>query len=249
MKYFLLPVFCLYSLVTTAQSSHRSLRNGDQAYTRNQYKVAEKHYREAADLNYGDPQAVYNLGNALYKQGNWEDAALRFSQAATQAKTPELRADALHNLGNALMKQHRFEQAVGAYEESLRHRPADPETKMNLQMARKKWQEEQQKEREKQQQNQQQNQQEQKPGDSQKQDPSQPNQPPGEEKSPNNPPQETPPQPSQTPPREQTEKQEIKKGDAKKLLETAVGAEDRKNAKKYRAAQQKSKPGGTRKDW
>lgn len=248
MKFFPLVFAWLLGHCTLfAQSAHKHLRKGDQAYTRDQYKIAEKHYRSAADLNYSEPQAVYNLGNALYKQGNWEDAAQRYAQAANNAKTTGHRADALHNLGNALLKQRKFEQAVGAYEESLRLRPADPDTKMNLQMARKKLREEQQKQREKEQQNQQQQ-----PNDPQNADQPPTKSPQNGEDTPNSPPQESPAQqPSTPPPSEpkQDRQQELKKGEAKKLLETAIGAEDRKNAQKYRAAQQQSGKKGSRKDW
>lgn len=248
MKYISLVITGLFgSFFLPAQSAHTHLRKGDQAYTRDQYKVAEKHYRSAADLNYGEPQAVYNLGNALYKQGNWEDAAKRYAQAANEAKTADHRADALHNLGNSLLKLHKFEQAVGAYEESLRLRPADPETKMNLQMARKKRREEQQKQREKEQQNQQQQ-----PNDPQKSDQPPTKSPQNGEDTPNSPPQESPAQQPSTPPPpepKQDRQQELKKGEAKKLLETAIGAEDRKNAQKYRAAQQQTGKKGSKKDW
>lgn len=233
--------FCFSVLpIATAlgQSTHAPLLKGDRAYDRKQYKAAEKQYRIAADRDNWNPQALYNLGNTLYQQGNWADAEQRFRQAASQAKTPASRADALHNLGDSFLKQKKYQDAVKAYEESLRHRPADPGTKQNLQMAKKKLREEEQKQREQQQKNQQQNQQEQ----DQKQDqPQQPNQ--------NQQNQEQSPQ-QQDQQRQQQEKQEkIKKEEAKRLLETAIGPEDRKNAQKYRAAQQQSSPKGSKKDW
>lgn len=238
-----------------AQSTHSPLRKGDRAYDREQYKAAEKQYRISADRDINNPQALYNLGNTLFQQGDFEGAQKRFKLAADEATKTNEKADALHNLGDAFLKQRKYKEAVQAYEQSLRLRPADEGSKQNLQMAKKRLREEEKKEKEKQQQKQQQQQQQ----DQQKQDQqNQPNQPQNPQNQPNqpqnqpNPPAPNPedqPQSSQPEQKQKQEEQRLKKEDAKRLLETAIGPDDRKNAKKYRAAQQQSKPKGPRKDW
>ena len=255
--------YCLFCLLwgsglnfASAQSTHTPLLKGDRAYDRKQYKEAEKHYRTAADHEVGNPQALYNLGNTLYQQGNWTDAAQRFQQAATTAKNAIDKADALHNLGDAYLKDRKYKEAAQAYKESLRLRPADPDTKQNLQMALKKVKEEEQKEKEQQQKNQQQqqNQQNQDQNQSPQQNPQnqQDQQQDQQQKQPSQQPQQNPQGQPQQPQGEQQKKQEeqrLKKEDAKRLLETAIGPDDRKNAQKYRAAQQQTKPKGSKKDW
>ena len=242
--------FALLCLNTAAaQSIHTPLRKGDWAYDREQYQAAEKQYRIAADRDMGNPQAVYNLGNTLYQQGNFEDAEKRFQQAVNNAKTPAHRADALHNLGDAFLKQRKYKEALGAYEASLRLRPADAGTKQNLQMAKKRLQEEEKKEKEQKQKQQQQQEQNQGQNQDPQQDPK--DQPDKEQNQPSQPQPNQQAQPQQ-PKSEQQKKQEeqrLKKEDAKRLLETAVGPDDRKNAQKYRAAQQQSKPKTSKKDW
>lgn len=247
-----LSLFLILGLSSSiAQSIHTPLRKGDRAYDRVQYKDAERQYRIAADRDMGNPKAVYNLGNTLYQQGQFEDAAQRFEQVARSTQDPVQKADALHNLGDSYMKMRKFKEAVRAYEASLRQRPADPGTKQNLQMAKKKLREEEKREKEQQQkkQEQQQQQQNQDQNQSPQQNPQdQPNKP---QEQPNQPEQNQSGQP-QKPSGEQQKRQEeqrLKKEDAKRLLETAVGAEDRKNAQKYRAAQQQNKPKGNKKDW
>jgi tetratricopeptide (TPR) repeat protein len=229
----------------SAQDPHAQLRRGDDAYAKQRYKEAEKHYREAADLKYGNPQALYNLGNSLYQQGNWADAAVRFSQAANAADSNVERADALHNLGNAQLKQHKYKEAVQAYEQSLRLRPGDAGAKQNLQMAKKRLKEEQQKQQQ-QPQNQPQQPQEQNQNQQENQ-PKQPSQQPqNQEPKDQGQPQQQPEQPQQQQPQNADK---LKKEDAKRLLETAVGPDDQKNARKYRSAQQQPKPKGSKKDW
>jgi tetratricopeptide (TPR) repeat protein len=237
----------LFSGAATAQSTHKLMRQGDKAYDFENYQEAEKHYRDAADLKYGDPLAQYNLGNALYKQGKWDDAATRFEQAARQADTPAFEADALHNLGNAQMKLHKFKEAVEAYENSLRLRPGDAETKQNLQMAKKKLKEEEEKQRqEQQQQEEQQQQQSQSEQDQQNQQNNQQDQQnqPQQNQQPQQPGEQQLQQKRQE---QQTEK--LKKEEARRLLETAIGPEDQKNARKYRELRQQPKPNSTKKDW
>jgi len=251
MRPILFSCFLLFVLnQVEAQSTHAPLRKGDRAYDRVQYKEAEKHYRIAADHEVGNPKAVYNLGNTLYQQGKFEDAAQLFEQVASATQPLSDQADARHNLGDAFLKQRKYKEAVQAYEESLRLRPADPGTKQNLQMAKKRLREADQKEKEQQQKNQEQQQQ-------QNQDQNQP--PQQKPQNQQDKPQEQPSQPQQNqqgqpqkPSGEEQKKQmeqRLKKEDAKRLLETAVGTDDRKNAQKYRAAQQQTKPKGSKKDW
>ena len=240
----------LCSNYLASQSIHSALRKGDRAYDRVQYKAAEKHYRIAADHEIGNGQAVYNLGNTLYQQGNFEDAEQRFRQAMDGVKTDEHRADVLHNLGDSFLKQRKYKEAVRAYEQSLRIRPADPGTKINLQMAKKRLREEEQKEKEQQQKKQQQQQQQNQDKNQQQQQNPQ-NQEDKQQNQPSQPQQNQQGQP-QKPQGEQQQKMEqqrLKKEDAKRLLETAVAPDDRKNAQKYRAAQKQSRSKTPQKDW
>ncbi|HAD10900.1 MAG TPA: aerotolerance regulator BatC [Saprospirales bacterium] len=230
-----------------AQETHGFLRKGDRAYDRDQYKEAEQQYRNAADRDVRSPKAVYNLGNTLYQQGKFEEAGQRYHQSAARGETltRSEKADTWHNQGNALLKQRKYQDAVKAYEQSLRYRPADQETKMNLQMAKKKLQEEQKQQQEQQQKNQQQQE-----NQNQQQNPSQqPNQPQQKDKNQRQNPehqenQQGPPQPQQP-----AQQQQMKKEEAKRLLETAIGNEDRKNARKYRAAEQSKPEKRSKKDW
>jgi len=241
-------LFLIGAFALQAQSVHQALQLGDSQYLRDNFKEAEKAYRVAADLEFSNPKALYNLGNALYQQGKWADAAERFGQAAKYAAIKADAADALHNRGNALMKQRQFKDAVASYENSLRLRPGDANTKMNLQMAKKKLKEEEQKEKDKQQQQQQnkqdqdqqpQNKQDQQPQDQQPQD----QQPQDQQQNQSGNPQEQPQQP------EQPQPGKMKKEEAQRLLETAVDPEDQRNARKYRSAQQQNKANTARKDW
>jgi Ca-activated chloride channel homolog len=227
MRLFLLLWLC-YSPPVIAQSPHRALREGDRNYQKKEFQAAEKAYEQAGQ----SPKALYNRGNAVYRQGNYADAEALFSDAATAVKDPAAKADALHNLGNARLQQRQYGKAIEAYQQALRLRPGDPDTKVNLQLAKKKLEQEQQ----------------QPQNTQQPQDGQQPQNPPPPEGDPNRQPQQSN-SPSTQQPNSPQQGPRLSNEEAQRLLETAVGPEDQRNAKKYRELERpKSQPRG-KKDW
>ena len=223
-------------LAMQAQTAHRSLLQGDELYDKAKYSEAKKPYYEALKKSKSNGKANYNLGNTYYREGDYSNAAKMLENAAQSAKTPPERADAYHNLGNAFLKQEKFKEAISAYQNSLMNRPGDPETKQNLQMAKKKLeQQEQQQQQQSQQQQQNQNNQNQQQQNPKDQNPQPQN---SEQKQPEKPqPQES--QEQQIPKPEQPSEQ---------FLE-AIGREDRRNKRKYQEKTNNSKPSTRRKDW
>ena len=73
--YFVL--FFSLPLLSEAQSRHMMLRDADIAYKKNMFETAESNYRKAREAN-NDVQATFNLGNASYNQGKFEEAAKYF---------------------------------------------------------------------------------------------------------------------------------------------------------------------------
>ncbi len=244
-KTVMLLVMFLCCQPISAQNRHQKMLEGDDLYKRDQYTEAAKAYKSAKEQGSAHPNAAYNLGNALYEQGNYEEAGSAYQESANQAKNPLYKADALHNQGNALLKQSKYKEAVQAYETSLRLRPGDAGTKTNLQLAKKKVKEEQKKQQEqqkKQEQDQQQNQQQdQQPQDKQQQDQQQQK----------NQQQKQDQQSQQEQQGEQAEKPgQMKPGEARQLLESAIKPEDQRNARKYRAMQQQQQQNKkSKKDW
>ena len=235
----------------TAQSAHRSLLSGDHDYDQERYGEAEKHYRNATEKNPGSTDAAYNYGNALYQQGKYDEAARQFEKVASAANNPGV----LYNLGNALLQQGKYREAASAYERSLRLRPGDANTKMNLQMAKKKIKEEEQKQK---QQQQQQNQQQQ-PNQGQnqpqnQQNQSQQNQPQNQQQPQQQQPNQSQNQPQQQNPNQQQDQPQQSTGkmsrdQARRMLETTIGPNDQKSARKYRQRQSPTQGGKGKKDW
>lgn len=222
-------LFVLLPLMINAQQAHDFMLKGDKLYDQEKYHEAEGHYQSAGKINPGNSAAAYNLGNALYQQGKWEDAAKQFETASKGFKSPDKKADALHNLGNARLQQQQYDAAVNAYKQSLRYMPDNPDTRRNLQLALKKLQKQQQQNRQEQQ--------------HQEQQPE--NQPEKEEQ---NSRQGEKPDASQNPGQAKQTPEQKSKEEARRMLETAIESEDQRNARKYRTARQNS-ASQTKKDW
>ena len=229
-QYHLWAIWCCFiPLSIHAQSAHQLLRKGDQHYERSKYAEAAQDYDAALKANSTNDKAPYNLGNALYRQGKYEEAAKYLNNAAKSATAPAEKADAFHNLGNALLQQQKYAPAIEAYQNSLRLRPGDTGSKRNLQLAKHKLKEQQEKQQQDQQQQQNQNQQDQQQNQQQPQQDTKQQQPQN-------------PQPPQ-------EEQRPKLPDNQKQLLEAIGREDRQNKRKYQEQTQSKHARARKKDW
>ena len=97
---------------------------------------AEMEYRKAISEKNSTIAGKYNLGNAYYKSGNFEEALYRLQQAAKEATSKTEKHKAFHNIGNILMKNEKCKEAVEAYKSALRNDPTDDETRYNLGLAK-----------------------------------------------------------------------------------------------------------------
>jgi Ca-activated chloride channel family protein len=157
---------------TTRKKATNLLNKGSEIDKRNgnkemeeankKYQAAEEQFRKSMEKNQNWDKANYNLGNTLYRQGRYEEAAKAFQKTAQQSGSP-LQAQAYHNLGNTLLQQQQYQNSIEAYKNALRLNPKDADTKYNLEYARKMLiqQQNQQQQNQQQQNQQQQNQQQQ----------------------------------------------------------------------------------------
>ena len=111
------------------------LEKGAQAYEKEHYDIALKHFIDA-QLNAPErPEIFYNVGNAHYRLGDYE-AALENYRQAQESEDPGLRQKALFNGGNASFRLNRLQEAIAAYRKALEIDPGDRDARMNLEFAR-----------------------------------------------------------------------------------------------------------------
>lgn len=239
MKNILLALIFLISFsdVMKGQSSHDLLREGDDLYKKEQFDLAEDKYRKAK-VKDKTGKAAYNLGNSLSIQERYEEAANQFSNAAAMANDPEVKSKALYNLGNTHFRNQKFQESIDAYKSALSFNGEDTNAKENLMMAKKMLQVQQQQQQQEQQQQDQEQQEEQEQQQEQEQQENQDQQQENDSQS-----EEEQEEPQAG---EETEKKDLDKEDARKLLEI-IDNEEKKVQEKLRKMKGNSKK--PKKDW
>jgi Ca-activated chloride channel homolog len=149
------------------------LQQGYQAYQKGDYPQALKKFIDGQLQDPDNPDILYNIGNAYYKNGDYEAARENYSQALSKAP-PDLKPRLLYNLGNSAFRQGNLQDAVKNYEAALKLAPDDPQAKENLAFVKQRLQQQkQQQQKQKQDQKQKQQQQKQQQNASGKQQPDQ----------------------------------------------------------------------------
>jgi Ca-activated chloride channel homolog len=128
---------------TMAQAYRSEMKKGEKAYDAGDYEGASENFKSASG-NKERPDALFNLGNSKYKQGDFEEAARHFQKSADAAIDPKLKSKSYFNLGNSLLEDKKADEAIDAYKEAIRLNPADSDAKNNLLLARQVKQQQQQ---------------------------------------------------------------------------------------------------------
>jgi tetratricopeptide (TPR) repeat protein len=239
MSAFISRGLCLLLLsvsVATGQSARSLISEGNDQYEDKKYSDAEINYRRAIEHEEGALPGHFNLGNALHRQGQYDQSAKEFDASAGLAADPSMKAEALYNRGNSFVEAGQYEQAVKSYVESLKLNPSDPDTKYNLSYALKKLKEKQQQQQgggqdKNKQQDQDQEQSQNKQGQDRRQEDQQKNQPQNQDRPEGEQPQQQP---------------QMSRADAERILEVLKNQE--KDVQKKLRAKVRSRA-KTEKDW
>lgn len=196
--------------VAEAQTERSLIRDGNRSYDSKKFDDAEVNYRKALEQNNEMLHGPFNLGDALYKQDRFDEAAEQYRIAAAKASDSNVKSEALHNLGNALLKNQKFPESIASYKEALKLNPKDAETKYNLEYAKAMLKQQQQQNQDKK-------------DDKKKEDPKKEDQKDQQ--------QQDQQQQNQQKQQAQPKKQEISKADAERILEALKNEEKNVNKK------------------
>ena len=127
---------CFSPSVFGQKSEKKFVRKGNTAYEHKNYSDAEIFYRKALEKHDNFAVAQYNLGNTLYRQNKFEEAAGAYQKAIGSGGLAKADlAKAYHNMGNSLLQSKKIAESIEAYKQALRINPRDIETKYNLALA------------------------------------------------------------------------------------------------------------------
>jgi Ca-activated chloride channel homolog len=127
-----LLTFLAFPLLLYSQAEKKMIREGNREYDKEKYSDSEILYRKAADKNSKLPDAVFNIGDALYKQKKFEEAGKQFLENHNMDDASDKRSSSLYNLGNSLLMANKVQESIEAYKGSLKLNPDNMEAKYNL---------------------------------------------------------------------------------------------------------------------
>lgn len=248
MRFYVFTLLLLMiSLTVFSQAERKYIRKGNQAYEEENFTQSEVNYRKALEKDASSFEATFNVGDALYKQEKYKEAAEKFASLTNQDVSDQKLARAYHNMGNALLKTNKLKESINAYKHALRMNPGDVETKHNLTYALRKLKQQQQKKKQqqKQQNRQQQQQQDQQQNNEKKKQQNQQDQQ-GQQQQQQQKKEQQDREKQQQP--QAGKKQRISKEDAKRLLQ-ALENDEKQLQKKLKKKKAKSVKVKTTKNW
>lgn len=235
----------LFSINVQSQSLRGLVNDGVDLYEKNNFTEAEVKFKKGIEKDLENFESKFNLGDAIYKQGRFEESFEEFKNTIPLAKTDEEKSIIFHNIGNSLLKAQKLKESIGAYKEALKLNPNDMETKYNLSYALKQMQNQQnnqnQQNKDENKQNQDQNKQ-----DQNNQDEQQDQKDKEEEQQQKDDKQNKDQKQDEQKQKPKEEREEISKEEAKRILD-ALKNNEAELQKKMR--QQKSKKSNVEKDW
>jgi tetratricopeptide (TPR) repeat protein len=120
------------------------LNQGNTLYSKGKYTEATNSYLKALKKDPTNTAGLFNLGNALYQQKQYDSSRRIMATTASNLRDKGGKAAVNYNIGNTYMAQRKWEDAIDAYKKTLRNNPQDADAKYNLAYAKEMLKKEQQ---------------------------------------------------------------------------------------------------------
>jgi Ca-activated chloride channel family protein len=139
----MLMTLCCCIVSVQAQTARDYIRRGNRLMLdtlggNDESEKAIVQYKKAIEMDTTMAIAHYNLGTALIRQNNAQEAMKEFQTAAKFETDKKRLSDIYHNMGVLLHVGQKYAEAVECYKESLRNDPSNHKTRYNYILA--KWQ-------------------------------------------------------------------------------------------------------------
>ena len=131
MRRWLCILLIFIALPLSAQVDRREVRSGNRKFRKGSFPEAELDYRKAVLKDSLSVAGEYNLASALYRQGNYDEAAEALGRADQEvAETPHA-ASYYYNEGDVALQRKDYSAAVKAFRQCLLENPGDMDAKEN----------------------------------------------------------------------------------------------------------------------
>lgn len=134
-RFLILNIVCLLVTCVANAQVKKAVREGNKLYEQQKYKEAAAAYQRALQKDPNYTPGMFNLGNSLYKQKQFDATRKAMTATAKMAKEQPVRSAANYNVGNTYLEEQKWQEAVEAYKQALRTNPQDADAKYNLSYA------------------------------------------------------------------------------------------------------------------
>lgn len=128
----LLIALTIYNISFSQDLERKNLYYGNKAYDEKEFDDAILYYEEALKTSPLSFKANYNMANAYFKKGDFQQASDLYSTLIDLAPTAFDRSKVYHNLGNAQFMNQKLDDAIESYKEALKINPNDEDSRYNL---------------------------------------------------------------------------------------------------------------------
>ena len=134
-KFIAISLLLMTSAVAYSQARNGYVISGNRFYNEKKYDKALPEYQKAKETNAGDAVTSYNLGNAYFRNNNFDDAIKNFEQSIENSTNDGLKQSGYYNKGVSFSKQSKLEESIDAYKTAVKMNPSDNDARINLQKA------------------------------------------------------------------------------------------------------------------
>jgi tetratricopeptide (TPR) repeat protein len=122
------------SVAVFGQSAESLFQSGNKAYSSGEFVKAQNFYEQSIALDGGKkfPQSIFNLGNTLFQQKKYDEAAKEYQAFIARSPVAGSSEQAWYNIGNSYFATKDYDAAMDAYKKALRINPKDEDARYNL---------------------------------------------------------------------------------------------------------------------
>lgn len=111
------------------------IKEGVEAFKGEQWDEALNQFQDALVDDPTNPLLHYNVGDALYKKKNYEEAVNSYEKALN-TNDIQLQGKSYYNIGNSYYRLNKYQEAIDYYKKALELNPDDVDAKYNLELVR-----------------------------------------------------------------------------------------------------------------
>jgi Ca-activated chloride channel family protein len=131
-----LCIFCiLLPVFGFGQQENATIKKGNEAYNKQEFEKAAEQYQKVITHSPANEAALFNLGNALYKNNKADEAVTAFDNTLLNTTNKTTRSQAYYNKGVVLQHNKKLAECIEAYKNALKLDPQDEDARQNLQKA------------------------------------------------------------------------------------------------------------------